>query len=109
MTRIFAVMLGVAALGAPTTASAVQVQCAKHEAMVRLLEQRYTENPVAMGSINDERYMQLFVNVTKGHPDEGSWTILVTQTNGEACILAAGSNLETLQIAPQQASVERPS
>ena len=58
--------------------------------MVGLLTKKYSENPVAMGTVNEDRFMQLFVS------PEGSWTILVTQTDGQACIVAAGQNWEKL-------------
>jgi hypothetical protein len=74
----------------PTEAFAVQVQCAKHSQMVGLLSKKYSENPVAMGTVNEDRFMQLFVS------KQGSWTILVTKTDGEACIVAAGQNWEEL-------------
>jgi hypothetical protein len=73
-----------------TNASAVEVQCAKHNQMVGLLSKKYSESPVAMGTVNDDRFMQLFVS------RKGSWTILVTKTDGEACIIAAGQNWEKL-------------
>ena len=43
-----------------------------------------------MGTVNSDRYMQLFVS------RKGTWTILVTKTDGEACIVAAGNNWEKL-------------
>ena len=43
-----------------------------------------------MGTVNEDRYMQLFVS------PQGSWTILVTKTDGQACIVAAGQNWEKL-------------
>lgn len=74
----------------PSAASAVEVQCAAHKQMVGLLSKKYSEAPMAMGTVNEDRYMQLFVSKA------GSWTILVTQADGQACILAAGKNWERL-------------
>jgi hypothetical protein len=73
-----------------SSANAVPIQCAKHNQMVGLLSEKYSENPVAMGTVNSDRYMQLFVS------REGTWTILVTKTDGQACIVAAGNNWEKL-------------
>lgn len=72
------------------TASAVEVRCANHNQMVGLLTKKYSENPVAMGTVNEDRFMQLFVSPL------GSWTILMTKTDGVACIVAAGTNWEKL-------------
>jgi hypothetical protein len=71
-------------------AFASEVQCAKHQQLVGLLSKKYSESPVAMGTVNEDRYMQLFVSRA------GSWTILVTKTDGQACIVAAGQNWEKL-------------
>ena len=71
-------------------ALASEVRCAKHQQLVGMLSKKYSEAPVAMGTVNEDRYMQLFVS--RG----GSWTILVTKTDGEACIVAAGQNWEKL-------------
>ena len=71
-------------------AFAAPIQCAKHQQLVGLLSKKYSEAPVAMGTVNEDRFMQLFVS--RG----GSWTILVTKTDGEACIVAAGQNWEKL-------------
>ena len=73
-----------------SNASAVEIQCASHKQMVGLLSKKYSENPVAMGTVNTDRYMQIFVS------PKGTWTVLVTKTDGEACIVAAGNNWEKL-------------
>jgi hypothetical protein len=73
-----------------SSAFAVQVQCAKHQQIVGLLSKKYSENPVAMGTVNEDRFMQVFISKS------GSWTILVTRTDGQACIVAAGQNWEKL-------------
>jgi hypothetical protein len=73
-----------------THALAVGIQCAKHDQLVGLLAKKYSENPIATGTVNDDRYMQLFVS------PQGTWTILMTKTDGQACIVAAGENWEKL-------------
>lgn len=80
-----------------TSAFAVQVQCAKHELMLRMLTKKFSEEPVAIGTVNQDRYMQLFVST------KGTWTVLMTEADGRACILAAGENWESL---PQLAEAE---
>ncbi len=90
MKVALAALLAVLHYAPATDAFAVQVQCAKHNQMVGLLSKKYSENPVAMGTVNEDRFMQLFVS------SAGSWTILVTKTDGQACIVAAGHNWEKL-------------
>lgn len=74
------------AVGAENRSGAVK--CAEHKAMVQLLTKKYSETPMGVGTVNQDRFMQLFVS------EGGSWTILVTKTNGESCIVAAGKNWE---------------
>ena len=90
MKIALAALLAALSCAPASNAFAVQVQCAKHNQMVGLLSKKYSENPVAMGTVSEDRYMQLFVSL------EGSWTILVTKTDGQACIVAAGNNWEKL-------------
>jgi hypothetical protein len=90
MKTAFAAIVAAAFCGASTSAPAIEVQCAEHSLMLNLLEKKFSEDPVAMGTVNEDRYMQLFVS------PKGTWTILVTETDGKACIVAAGQNWETL-------------
>jgi hypothetical protein len=80
----------VAASLCANSAAAVEVQCAKHSLMMDLLTKKFSERPIALGTVNQDRYMQLFVS------SAGTWTILMTETSGRACILAAGENWEAL-------------
>lgn len=95
--RIALAALFAAFVLAPASANAVVIQCASYQQMVGLLSKKYAENPVAMGTVNQDRFMELFVSAA------GSWTIVVTKTNGEACIVAAGQNWEKL---PEVAELE---
>jgi hypothetical protein len=90
MRMALAALLAATAVLPVSVASAVEVQCAAHKQMVGLLSKKYREAPLAMGTVNEDRFMQLFVS------DGGSWTILVTKSDGQACILAAGKNWERL-------------
>ncbi len=71
-------------------AQAVGIQCAAHKQLVTLLSKKYSEQPVALGTVNEDRYMQLFVS------SAGTWTILVTKVDGQSCIVASGENWEKL-------------
>jgi len=98
----FAMKITSAALGAAfvvgslSSASALEIQCAKHNQMVGLLTKKFSEAPLATGTVNQDRYMQLFVSAS------GSWTIIITKADGESCILAAGENWERLAIKDQR-------
>jgi hypothetical protein len=90
MKIVLAAALAALACASASNAFAVGVQCAKHNTLIGMLTKKYSENPIAMGTVNEDRFMQLFVS------PQGSWTILITKTNGEACIVAAGQNWEKL-------------
>lgn len=79
-------LLWALALGGQAAAEAPQ--CAAHEEMVKVLAKRYSEAPKAVGLVNENRVVELFVS------KQGSWTILVTRPGGTACILAAGQDWE---------------
>lgn len=88
LARVVATLI--LALVTVESASAVQIQCAAHRQMMGLLTKKYSEAPLAMGTVNADRYMQLFVSA------RGTWTIVVTKTDGQACIVAAGENWEKI-------------
>jgi hypothetical protein len=95
MTRkdtVRAALAGVAALVLNGQASAATPQCAAHEEMVKVLATRYSEAPKAVGLVNEDRVVEIFVSKA------GSWTILVTRPGGTACILAAGQNWEDVPL-----------
>jgi hypothetical protein len=83
-------LLAVSASLHSAESQAAGVQCAAHKQIVTLLTKKYSEEPVAAGTVNDDRYMQLFVS------SSGSWTILVTKVDGQSCIVASGENWEKL-------------
>src|SRR5690606_28490062 len=83
MKRAFAAIVAASIIVPSASAGAVEIQCAKHDQLVGLLAKKYREKPVAMGSVTDERFMQLFVS------SKGTWTMLMTRTDGQACIVAA--------------------
>lgn len=74
----------------PAKAQTRGIQCAAHKQIVTLLSKKYSEAPVAVGTVNDDRYMQLFVS------SAGTWTILITKVDGQSCIVASGENWEKI-------------
>lgn len=86
---LFACVAVVSSLVLPSQALA---QCAPHEEVVSLLSERYQENQKAMGVVGDSRIIELFVSA------DGSWTLVMTQPTGRACIIAAGQNWEEMPL-----------
>ncbi len=59
--------------------------CGERDKIVATLEDRYGESRRALGIQNDgNRVMELYAS------DKGSWTAVVTDTKGRACILGVG-------------------
>ena len=63
-------------------------RCAPHADMLSVLAKKYSETPQAIGIVNGDHVIEVLSS--KG----GTFTILVTQPNGMACILAAGQDFE---------------
>lgn len=71
----------------PTGAYAQLPPCAPRDEMVKRLAETYQETPAAYGLVGGQAVMEVFVKSENGD----SWTIIVTRTNGDSCVLAAGS------------------
>jgi hypothetical protein len=59
--------------------------CGLRDEMGRMLDQRFGEQPQAAGVVGD-RIVELLVSQT------GSWTILITGTDGRACVVTGGED-----------------
>jgi hypothetical protein len=62
--------------------------CADRAEMVKSLADRFKENPAAMGQIDGNAVVEVFVS------SNGTWTILATGTDGRSCVLSAGEGWE---------------
>jgi hypothetical protein len=87
---VSAVVLCSAAFAAP--------QCGPHKQVVEMLSKRFSEVPKAVGIVGEKRIMEVYLS------KKGTWTILVTNSEGLTCILAAGDDWE--DVPDQFASVE---
>jgi len=79
-----ALMLGAARADA-------QSACADHDQVVQQLGQAYGETRQSLGLSSDGSVIEIFAS------EAGTWTIVVTDVNGQACLAAAG---EAWQAAP---------
>jgi hypothetical protein len=71
-------------LTAPGIAQAQFAMCGERAAIVEQLKTRYQESRQAVGLISNSGAAELFVS------EKGTWTMLMTLTNGKSCIIAAG-------------------
>lgn len=73
------------------TAQAQARNCGLREAVVQRLAERFGETRQSMGLGSNNDMVEVFAS-----PETGSWTILVTQPTGVACLVASGQSFERL-------------
>jgi hypothetical protein len=86
-------MLGLAspALAQAPPQSAVTPACHSHADLTEMLNQKYAEQPSAVGLQSNGHLVEVFVS-----NDGTSWTIVVTRPDGWSCIVAVGEHWESL-------------
>lgn len=83
--------LGLAA-NRPAAADSTASRCGQHTKIVDFLEKRYGETPRGIGLVSDTGVMQVYVS-----EENGTWTILVTNAEGQACLMASGKGWEDVK------------
>lgn len=89
MRRLFlSVLLAIAiiVIAVPLFADII---CAPREAFLQKLHDDYEEVVWGMGLIAEDGYLEVWVN-----RETGSWTIMITYTDGQSCVLATGEDWE---------------
>jgi len=67
------------------SANAAQRMCGERAKINKLLESKYSENPRALGiDGSGKRVFEVYTS------KQGTWTVIMTMTNGKSCIMAAG-------------------
>ena len=72
-----------------TAESQPQPICGERNAVVKSLSDQFNERPQAVGMVDKDAVMEVFVS------DSGSWTILATGTDGISCLVSSGEGWET--------------
>ena len=102
MARLFSFRwIKLAAVGAmmalPAVPARAQVICGGHDYLVAKLAEAFEEKRLGYGVAGEAAIFEVFVSAG------GTWTILMTDVNGQSCILAAGDGWEdTLATAVRQ-------
>ena len=65
-----------------------QVPCGPRQDLVKLLSDQYKESPVGIGLAQSGQLLEVFASSV------GSWSMVMTTTDGKTCIVAAGDNWE---------------
>ncbi len=81
----------VAALGGPAGA---QMVCGERKSVVAQLEEKYGETRRSIGVQDGRGIIEVYAS-----DKTGTWTILVTNTDGKTCLMAAGEGFESLTVA----------
>ena len=92
----YAALVALLALAAPALAqvpaqAAVTPACHSHAELTEMLNQKYAEQPSALGVQANGHLVEVFVS-----NDGASWTIVVTRPDGWSCIVAVGEHWESL-------------
>ncbi len=87
-----AMLLGLLVLPLSLPAKAQNICTARAE-VLKQLDRKYSEAPVAMGLANNGGVIEVFSSGTGT-----TWTIIITMPNGVTCALAAGESWESLPL-----------
>lgn len=79
-------------IAAGATAQAQARACATHDDITTRLGESFQEKQKAFGLVGNKAIVELFVS------GKGSWTIIVTGTDGNTCVLAAGEGWESIPL-----------
>lgn len=91
------ILIGLAAGGAFSVAASsgsqaqttTQGACFTHDQLEAGLARDYQERQSAYGRIGDDAIVEIYAS------DSGTWTLVMTSTTGESCIVAAGDGWES--------------
>jgi hypothetical protein len=84
------IAVAVVILSHSSVAAQAALQCGQRAGVTETLQQNFSEQPVSIGLANNGAVIEVFAS------QNGSFTIMMTQTNGLSCIIAAGDNWENL-------------
>lgn len=88
MSRMVSILLTAAfglAVGAPDPAQAQGPACVKRKDLLKHLEARFSEVPVALGLSENGSVVEVFAA-----KDGATWTVTMTMPNGLSCLIASG-------------------
>ena len=84
------ILLIAALLGLIPSPSLATSHCAPWEAYVETLAKAYREVPRAQGIAFDGKVLTIFA------AENGSWSIVITDTTGVTCMIASGEDWESI-------------
>lgn len=84
------IRLGALAIGLIATASTASASCGAREVLIQGLESKYSEKLAARGLQQNARGSAI-VEIWASE-DSGTFTVLMTNANGQSCIMASGTH-----------------
>lgn len=90
MWKILALGAGLALVS--TSAAMAQPQCDQRDSVLKVLQQKYKESPVALGVTHNGGLVEV---LTTGSGT--TWSIIVTTPQGMSCLVAAGEGWKAMQ------------
>ncbi|MGX5803335.1 hypothetical protein ACWGS9_19060 [Bradyrhizobium sp. Arg314] len=90
MTRfLMATMLVAAAVTSGAAPANAAAQCAARADIIKALGAKFHESEAGRGLINPNVVLEIFVS------DQGSWTVLASDTKGQSCVLSVGEGWDS--------------
>ena len=90
MTRfLMAAMLAAAAMTCGAASANAAAQCAPRADIIKALGDKFHESEAGRGLINPNVVLEIFVS------EQGSWTVLASDTKGQSCVLSVGEGWDS--------------
>ena len=88
----FAAVLAAVSLFSSAGVASAGAACGSHDALAKSLTTKFKEARRVMGVVNAKAVMEIFMS------PQGTWTVVVTDTKGTACIIATGQDWQEVPI-----------
>jgi hypothetical protein len=88
----FAAVLAAVTLFSSVGVASAAMPCGAHDVVAKSLTTKFKEARRVMGVVNAKAVMEIFMS------PQGTWTVLVTDTTGTACIIATGQDWQEVPI-----------
>ena len=93
MTRfVVATLLAAAAMTVGAAPAGAAAQCAARADIIKALGDKFHETEAGRGLINPNVVLEIFVS------EQGSWTVLASDTKGQSCVLSVGEGWDSSTI-----------
>ena len=88
----FAAILATVFLFSSAGVASATTFCGSHDALTKSLNTKFKEARRVMGVVGAKAVMEIFMS------PQGTWTVLVTDTTGTACVIATGQDWQEVPI-----------